>query len=300
METAHPYFSGGQYPRVVAHRGLVTPQLAARGVVENTREAIAAGVAAGAHAIESDCHVSADGVAILVHDPDLQRVIGDPRQVRDLTVAQLRELLEPCGGLLTVREALEQFPDTKFQLDVKVAAAAVPVGREIAAHGARVMLTSFSDKRRKVAFATAAAELAATVNAAGSAAAERVAGPAGSAAGTAGSAAAGGDPHPAAKVLPAEAPGRAALLGIWVALHGGKLLRRCLQRQLRKFAALQIPERYFGLRVFSPRLVAAAQQAGVEVHVWTINDPQQMRRLVATGAAGIITDRADLALQVLR
>lgn len=281
MQTTHPYFSGGQYPRVVAHRGLVTPQLAARGVVENTREAIAAGIAAGAHAIESDCHVSADGVAILVHDPDLQRVIGDPRRVRDLTVAQLRELLEPCGGLLTVREALQQFPDTKFQLDVKVAAAAVPVGREIAAHGNRVMLTSFSDKRRKVAFTTASAQLAATAS-------------------TTGSNTADGDPPLAATVLPAEAPGRAALLGIWLALHGGKLLRRCLLRQLRKFAALQIPERYFGMRVFSPRLVAAANLVGVEVHVWTVNDPEQMRRLVAAGAAGIITDRADTALQVLR
>jgi glycerophosphoryl diester phosphodiesterase len=39
---------------------------------------------------------------------------------------------------------------------------------------------------------------------------------------------------------------------------------------------------------------------GAEVHFWTINDPAEMKRLVAAGASGIVTDRADLAVLALR
>jgi glycerophosphoryl diester phosphodiesterase len=40
--------------------------------------------------------------------------------------------------------------------------------------------------------------------------------------------------------------------------------------------------------------------SGVEVHVWTVNDPARMRELLLLGVDGIVTDRADLALQVVR
>ena len=50
----------------------------------------------------------------------------------------------------------------------------------------------------------------------------------------------------------------------------------------------------------TPRLIAAAHRHDVEVHVWTVNDPADMRRLVAMGVDGIVTDRADVALQRLR
>ncbi|BDZ66366.1 hypothetical protein GCM10025877_33040 [Agromyces mangrovi Wang et al. 2018] len=49
-----------------------------------------------------------------------------------------------------------------------------------------------------------------------------------------------------------------------------------------------------------PRFVRRVQAAGAEVHVWTINDPADMRRLLALGVDGIVTDRADLAMDVLR
>ena len=53
------------------------------------------------------------------------------------------------------------------------------------------------------------------------------------------------------------------------------------------------------MRVLTPRLISAAHRHGVEVHVWTVNDPDEMRRLVALGVDGIVTDRADVALEVL-
>ena len=56
----HPYLSPDA-PRVLAHRGLVTPDAAAQGVVENSFAAVAEAHAAGAAYVESDCHVTADG-----------------------------------------------------------------------------------------------------------------------------------------------------------------------------------------------------------------------------------------------
>lgn len=68
---------------------------------------------------------------------------------------------------------------------------------------------------------------------------------------------------------------------------------------LRGVDAVQLPERVKGVRIITPRLVSAMHLAGVEVHVWTINDVPTMERLLAMGVDGLVTDRADLALQLL-
>ena len=68
-------------PRVLAHRGLVTAEAAAHGVTENSFAAVALAHGAGATYVESDCHLTADGVVVLLHDADLSRVAGDPRTV---------------------------------------------------------------------------------------------------------------------------------------------------------------------------------------------------------------------------
>ncbi|RBP64713.1 glycerophosphoryl diester phosphodiesterase [Brevibacterium sanguinis] len=64
--------------------------------------------------------------------------------------------------------------------------------------------------------------------------------------------------------------------------------------------ALQLPLRVRGVRVITPRLVARAHARGLLVHVWTVNDPADMRRLLAVGVDGIVTDEVALALSVLR
>lgn len=67
----------------------------------------------------------------------------------------------------------------------------------------------------------------------------------------------------------------------------------------RDIDAIQVPERYRGVPIVTGRLVEAAHESGVEVHVWTIDDADDMRRLFALGVDGVITDRADIGLEVL-
>ncbi len=63
--------------------------------------------------------------------------------------------------------------------------------------------------------------------------------------------------------------------------------------------AFQVPLRRSGVEVVTPRALDVARERNVRFDVWTINDEVEMRRLVDMGVAGLITDRPDLALQVL-
>jgi glycerophosphoryl diester phosphodiesterase len=53
------------------------------------------------------------------------------------------------------------------------------------------------------------------------------------------------------------------------------------------------------LRIVSRRFVRDAARKGVPVHVWTVNEPEDMARLLDWGVDGLITDRPDLAARVL-
>jgi len=63
--------------------------------------------------------------------------------------------------------------------------------------------------------------------------------------------------------------------------------------------ALQIPERAGRLQLVTPRLIRAAHRTGKHVHVWTVDDPSDMHRLLDLGVDGIVTDRPDLLNRVL-
>lgn len=61
----------------------------------------------------------------------------------------------------------------------------------------------------------------------------------------------------------------------------------------------QVPIRYGRLTVVDEAFVRTAHRFGVEVHVWTVDDAQEMRQLLDLGVDGIVTDRPDTLRQVL-
>ncbi|MDQ1084318.1 MULTISPECIES: glycerophosphodiester phosphodiesterase family protein [Microbacterium] len=251
----HPYLSP-HAPRVLAHRGLVTPDAARHGVVENSFAAVAEAHAAGVVYVESDCHVTADGEVVLFHDDDLERIAEDPRAIADVRLHELEEIMSARGGLITLAQALEAFPDMRFNLDVKAAAAAEGVGRLVAPHAERVLVTSFSDARRREA-----------LRAASSAGAAR---------------------------RPATSPGLETVKRLVIARALRRKAR--VRALLADVDALQLPERQGPLRVVTSGLLRDAHAAGVEVHVWTVNAEDDMERLLDLGVDGLVTDRADVAL----
>lgn len=66
------------------------------------------------------------------------------------------------------------------------------------------------------------------------------------------------------------------------------------------YDALQVPPRYHGLEVVTERFVRVAHSRGLHVHVWTIDEPAEMRRLLALGVDGLMSDRPDRLLEVVR
>jgi glycerophosphoryl diester phosphodiesterase len=63
--------------------------------------------------------------------------------------------------------------------------------------------------------------------------------------------------------------------------------------------AFQVPERSGSTRVVSPRFVRHAHERGVAVQVWTVDDAGDMRRLLDWGVDGLISDRPDVAVEVV-
>jgi glycerophosphoryl diester phosphodiesterase len=72
---------------------------------------------------------------------------------------------------------------------------------------------------------------------------------------------------------------------------GGRWRRNC--------DVFQVPERRGLMRLVTRRFIRDAARHGLPVHVWTVNDPATMERLLDWGVDAIITDRPDLAAVVL-
>ena len=138
-------FLHGSPPRVIAHRGFPLD------VPENTLAAFQAALDAGADILETDIHLSKDGQVIISHDPDLSRLVGIAGKVSDYTQAELASMdLGGGHGFPTLVDALEQFPDERFNVDLKepaVVDAFVDVITQMKAHD-RVLIASFEESHR--------------------------------------------------------------------------------------------------------------------------------------------------------
>ena len=63
--------------------------------------------------------------------------------------------------------------------------------------------------------------------------------------------------------------------------------------------AAQVPVRHKALRIVDKRFIVTAHRVGLQVHVWTIDDPAVMSHLLDLGVDGIMTDRIDVLRDVL-
>lgn len=245
-----PYFSPAP-PRVLAHRGLATD------APENTLLAFLHAASIGVTHLETDVHASSDGVAMISHDPDLRRLTGRDVLVGDLTAAELRAIdLGHGQNFCSLAEALDAFPDAKFNVDVKDKGAVAGTIAAISKAGAirRVLIGSFSTSRRR-----------ATV-----------------------------------KGLPGVATSISMVPALFAVIVAKIGLVGLLRWMVRRVDAVQLPSRKFGFAITTPRTIRRFQAAGVEVHAWTINDPKEMRALLKAGIDGLVTDRSDLAVELLR
>ncbi|WP_428956031.1 glycerophosphodiester phosphodiesterase [Streptomyces sp. cg35] len=68
----------------------------------------------------------------------------------------------------------------------------------------------------------------------------------------------------------------------------------------RSAVAAQVPVAQSGIRVVDRRFVRAAHARGVQVHVWTVNDEAEMRRLLDLGVDGIVSDHIETLRDVLK
>jgi glycerophosphoryl diester phosphodiesterase len=143
LDSRHPVLA-------LAHRGFD------RHGRENSMAAFAAARELGLDHVETDAHATADGVAVALHDARLDRTTDRVGTVADLTWDEVRRAR--IGGVEPVPrldELLGEWPDLAVNIDVKAAAAAGPTAAAIErtrAHD-RVLVTSFSSRRRMTTLA---------------------------------------------------------------------------------------------------------------------------------------------------
>ena len=93
----------------------------------------------------------------------------------------------------------------------------------------------------------------------------------------------------------ATSAGRGEIFSFWAAARAGLSGHVPLS-----YDALQIPITYKGLEVTTPGLVRAAHRRGIQVHVWTIDEPAQMQWLIDIGVDGIMTDYPERLAALVR
>ena len=140
---AHPYLDHHR-PLAIAHRG------GTESAPENSLAAFGAATGLGFGYLETDVHLTLDGVLVAFHDDALDRVTDAHGAIADLPFAEVADAR--IGGtepIPTLDELLETFPATRFNIDPKSDHTVVALVAALRRHGAldRVCLGAFSDER---------------------------------------------------------------------------------------------------------------------------------------------------------
>ncbi len=261
-EMARPYF-GSSVPIPFAHRG------GAKRWPENTLLAFRNAADLGYRHIETDIHETADGHFVCFHDLTLERTTNGQGNLADHTLAELRKL--DAGyhfveqGSYAFRGAGLRIPTLEEALELD---GELRYNLEIKPQDPTmaVRLWDFIEHHcihDRVLVASEHDEVTEAFRG-----------------------------HSRGTV--ATSPGRKGAMSFW-----RRVLSGTWRDALFPFDALQIPPVFHGLNVISPEFLGAAHHHGIQVHVWTIDDPTEMFELAAAGVDGIMTDLPDVLLEVL-
>lgn len=251
-------------PLVFAHRG------GAALWPENTLAAFHGAVELGVDLLEIDVHMSGDGVPVVIHDHTVDRTTNGHGPVAAFTHTELKQL-----------DAAYYFspPDAPGSFPLRGQGISIPSLREVF-EAFPDALISVESKERSPAAATAILELVQEFNRAETTLLAsfyhdvllqfRAAGP--------------------AIATHASEPEVLGFLAAAYLFSAGLLTPG--------YQALVVPPRSGTIPVITRRVVAAAAGRDLFVVAWTINDPEEMRRLTEMGVDALITDRPDLALEL--
>jgi glycerophosphoryl diester phosphodiesterase len=233
-------------PLAFAHRG------GAGDWPENTMPAFENAVALGYRYLETDVHVTADGVLLAFHDDHLDRVTDRTGEIAAMPHRQVAEArVDGREPIPLLEELLGSFPQARVNIDPKHDGSVEPLIEVLRRTNAvdRVCIGSFSDARIRRLQEALGPDLCTSMG-------------------------------------PREVF-RLRLDAISGKVHSSAT------------GCVQIPESFRGVAVTNAALVRAAHRAGLQVHVWTVDDPATMGRLLDLGVDGIMTDRPAVLKDVL-
>ena len=248
-------------PIAFAHRG------GSGEAPENTMPAFERAVELGFRYLETDAHLTRDGVLVAFHDPRLDRTTDRSGAIAELTIAEVEAAdagysFTPDGGrtfpfrgkgvrVPRLGDLLSRWPEERVNIDPKADRSVEPLIVLLEELGAwdRVCIGAFSDRRlariRRLSRGRACTSM----------------GP----------------------LAVAAARASATLLG-----------------RIRRLGAdcVQAPPRDGPIEIVTTRFVHAAHRAALPVHVWTINDEPTMQALLDMGVDGIMSDQLTLLSDV--
>lgn len=255
----------GEWPVNVAHRG------ASALAPENTIEAFRLAVEAGAGGLELDVHMTRDGHIVVIHDATVDRTTNGSGAVSEMTLEELRRL--DAGHTFS--------PDGGSTRPYRGRGVRVPTLREVLQEFP-VVAVNIEIKAGTPGIEETVLGVLREANALGRALVVST-------------------PHDIVKRFRKVSGGHVSTgasrweIGVFYISS-----RVRLERLVRPaYDALQVPLRHRGIPVVTPRFVRAAHARGVRVDAWTINQADEMRRLLDLGVDVIMTDRPGTLAEVL-
>jgi glycerophosphoryl diester phosphodiesterase len=262
----HAFFAG------LAHRPLVIAHAddTGNGIWPgNTMTYLEGAAALGVDILEVDAHMTRDGALVLMHDDTVDRTTDGKGRIRDLTLAEVRAL-----------EVAHHWTQDGSSYPYRGQGLRVPTLEEAFVRFPRYPMVI----EIKQPSPSMVAPLCSMIRAHGKQETVLVASFSDDAMAGFRSAC----PEVATSASPDEIKRFAALDTVWLAgtVSPG-------------YQAFQVPITYGPITVVTPAFVAGAHQRGVQVHVWTVNEPDVMQRLLDLGVDGILTDRPDILMALV-